>query len=149
MIARVMHTDILESLLVSTHRLTRLAAQATGSTTPAAQWRTLSILAAEGPMRVGELAAASRVTQPGMTRLLGTMVEEELVTRIADRDDSRAWLIVVSEKGKKALTAWRARRAETLDRCFGELSDADWATLEAAASLLATRLASDAAVAAS
>jgi DNA-binding MarR family transcriptional regulator len=144
-----MHTDILESLLVSTHRLTRLAAQATGSTTPAAQWRTLSILAAEGPMRVGELAAASRVTQPGMTRLLGTMVEEELVTRIADRDDSRAWLIVVSEKGKKALTAWRAPLAETLDPWFGELSDADWATLEAAASLLETRLASDAAVAAS
>lgn len=144
-----MHTDILESLLVSTHRLTRLAAQATGSTTPAAQWRTLSILAAEGPMRVGELAAASRVTQPGMTRLLGTMVEEELVTRIADRDDSRAWLIVVSEEGKKALTAWRAQLAETLDPWFGELSDADWATLEAAASLLVTRLASDAAVAAS
>lgn len=144
-----MHTDILESLLVSTHRLTRLAAQATGSTTPAAQWRTLSILAAEGPMRVGELAAASRVTQPGMTRLLGTMVEEELVTRIADRNDSRAWLIVVSEKGKKALTAWRAQLAETLDPWFGELSDADWATLEAAASLLETRLASDAAVAAS
>jgi DNA-binding MarR family transcriptional regulator len=144
-----MHTDILESLLVSTHRLTRLAAQATGSTTPAAQWRTLSILAAEGPMRVGELAAASRVTQPGMTRLLGTMVEEELVTRIADRDDLRAWLIVVSEKGKKALTAWRAQLAETLDPWFGELSDADWATLEAAASLLETRLASDAAVAAS
>ena len=144
-----MHTDILESLLVSTHRLTRLAAQATGSTTPAAQWRTLSILAAEGPMRVGELAAASRVTQPGMTRLLGTMVEEELVTRIADRDDSRAWLVVVSEKGKKALTAWRAQLAETLDPWFGELSDADWATLEAAASLLETRLASDAAVAAS
>ena len=144
-----MHTDILESLLVSTHRLTRLAAQATGSTTPAAQWRTLSILAAEGPMRVGELAAASRVTQPGMTRLLGTMVEEELVTRIADRDDSRAWLIVVSDKGKKALTAWRAQLAETLDPWFGELSDADWATLEAAASLLETRLASAAAVAAS
>ena len=144
-----MHTDILESLLVSTHRLTRLAAQATGSTTPAAQWRTLSILAAEGPMRVGELAAASRVTQPGMTRLLGTMVEEELVTRIDDRDDSRAWLLVVSEKGKKALTAWRAQLAETLDPWFGELSDADWATLEAAASLLETRLASDAAVAAS
>jgi DNA-binding MarR family transcriptional regulator len=144
-----MHTDILESLLVSTHHLTRLAAQATGSTTPAAQWRTLSILAAEGPMRVGELAAASRVTQPGMTRLLGTMVEEELVTRIADRDDSRAWLIVVSEKGTTALAAWRAQLAETLDPWFGELSDADWATLEAAASLLETRLASDAAVAAS
>ncbi|MGN6273503.1 MAG: MarR family winged helix-turn-helix transcriptional regulator [Protaetiibacter sp.] len=144
-----MHTDILESLLVSTHRLTRLAAQATGSTTPAAQWRTLSILTSEGPMRIGELAAASRVTQPGMTRLLAAMVEEELVTRVADRDDSRAWLIVVSEKGQKALTAWRAQLAETLRPWFGELSDADWAALQTAAALLETRLASDAAAVAS
>ena len=59
-----MHTDILESLLVSTHRLTRLAANSTGSKTPAAQWRTLSILETDGPMRIGELAAASRV-MPG------------------------------------------------------------------------------------
>ena len=144
-----MHTDILESLLVSTHRLTRLAAQSTGSTTPAAQWRTLSILETDGPMRIGELAAASRVTQPGMTRLLATMVEEELVTRIADRDDSRAWLIVVSTKGAQALAAWRAQLAETLEPWFGELSADDWAALSAASALLESRLGQDSAVAAS
>jgi DNA-binding MarR family transcriptional regulator len=144
-----MHTDILESLLVSTHRLTRVAAQATGSTTPAAQWRTLSILESDGPMRIGELAAASRVTQPGMTRLLATMVEEELVTRIADREDSRAWLIVVSKKGAAALAAWRAQLAETLQPWFGELSDDDWATLAAAASLLESRLGAEGAAVAS
>jgi len=144
-----MHTDILESLLVSTHRLTRLAAQSTGSKTPAAQWRTLSILETDGPMRIGELAAASRVTQPGMTRLLATMVEEELVTRIADRDDSRAWLIVVSRKGAQALAAWRAQLAETLEPWFGELSDADWAALATASALLESRLGQDSAAAAS
>jgi DNA-binding MarR family transcriptional regulator len=144
-----MHTDILESLLVSTHRLTRVAAQATGSTTPSAQWRTLSILTTDGPMRIGELAAASRVTQPGMTRLLATMVEEELVTRIADRDDSRAWLIVVSDKGAAALAAWRTQLAETLRPWFGELGDDDWATLSAAASLLESHLGADSAAVAS
>ncbi|AYF99391.1 MarR family winged helix-turn-helix transcriptional regulator [Protaetiibacter intestinalis] len=144
-----MHTDILESLLVSTHRLTRLAATTTGSTTPAAQWRTLSILESDGPMRIGELAAASRVTQPGMTRLLATMVEEELVTRIADRDDSRAWLIVVSKKGAQALAAWRAQLAETLEPWFGELDDADWAALARAAAVLESRLGHDASAVAS
>src|SRR6478736_1685626 len=59
-----MQTDILESLLVSTHRLTRLAAQSTGSTTPAAQWRTLSILETDGPMRIGELASDRTPRQP-------------------------------------------------------------------------------------
>ncbi|MCS0499047.1 MarR family winged helix-turn-helix transcriptional regulator [Protaetiibacter mangrovi] len=144
-----MNSDILESLLVSTHRLTRVAAQATGSTTPSAQWRTLSILEADGPMRIGELAAASRVTQPGMTRLLATMVEEELVSRIADRDDSRAWLIVVTKKGAQALADWRAQLAQTLEPWFGELSDDDWATLASAASLLQANLGTDSAAVAS
>lgn len=142
-----MKSDILESLLVSTHRLTRLAAQHTGSTTPSAQWRTLAILDAEGPKRVGELAAASRITQPGMTRLLTTLVEQELVTRVADREDSRAWLIVLGPKGRAALTEWRARLAETLTPWFGELSDDDWNTLAAASALLESRLGDAAAVA--
>ena len=72
--------DVLESLVVSSTRLVRLAAQTTGSRTPSAVWRTLGILETDGPMRVGELAVASRVTQPGMTRVLATMVEEELVS---------------------------------------------------------------------
>ncbi|MFT4029685.1 MAG: MarR family transcriptional regulator [Protaetiibacter sp.] len=135
-----MHADTLESLLVATHRLTRVAAQATGSTTPAAQWRTLSILDTDGPLRVGELAAASRITQPGMTRLLATMVEEELVSRIADRDDSRAWLIVVTEKGRAALAAWRAELARTLEPWFGELTEQEWAGLARTAALLESRL---------
>ncbi|MBN9139923.1 MAG: MarR family transcriptional regulator [Micrococcales bacterium] len=144
-----MHTDILESLLVSTHRLTRTAAQATGSTTPSAQWRTLSILATDGPMRIGELAAASRVTQPGMTRLLTTMVEEELVSRIADREDSRAWLIVITKKGAAALAEWRAQLAETMRPWFGALSDEEWASLATTAALLESRLGADSAAVAS
>lgn len=144
-----MQSDILESLLVSAHRLARVAAQSTGSTTPAAQWRTLSILETDGPMRIGELAAASRVTQPGMTRLLATMVEEELVSRIADREDSRAWLIVVTKKGAAALAAWRAQLAETMAPWFGDLTAAEWGTLAATAELLESRLGTNAAAVAS
>jgi len=144
-----MQSDILESLLVSAHRLARVAAQSTGSTTPAAQWRTLSILETDGPMRIGELAAASRVTQPGMTRLLATMVEEELVSRIADREDSRAWLIVVTKKGAAALAAWRAQLAETMAPWFRDLTAAEWGTLAATAELLESRLGTNAAAVAS
>lgn len=144
-----MHTHILESLLVSTHRLTRVAAQATGSTTPSAQWRTLSILESDGPMRIGELAAVSRVTQPGMTRLLATMVEEELVSRIADRDDSRAWLIAVTEKGRAALAAWRTQLTEAMTPWFGELTEEQWTHLAEAAELLESRLGAERAAVAS
>lgn len=131
-----MHVDVLESLVVSSHRLVQLAAQATGSTTPAAVWRTLSVLSAEGPQRVGALAALSRVTQPGMTRLVQTMVDEGYVDRIADSSDSRASLIRVTAAGRTALEDWRHTLAATMEPSFGSLSDADWEALARAAAIL-------------
>ena len=142
-----MHSDTLESLLVTTHRLARVAAQATGSRTPAAVWRTLSILEADGPMRIGELAAASRITQPGMTRIIATMVEEEFILRVADVEDSRAWLIKPTAKGISAVNIWRAHLTKTLEPWFGDLTETEWKTLAQAAKILEARTAADAAIA--
>src|SRR4051812_37260075 len=119
------HSDILETMLVSSTRLVRIAAQATGSRTPSAVWRTLGILNTDGAMRIGELATASRVTQPGMTRLLATMVEDELVSRIADVEDSRAWLIRITPKGRAALEDWRHQIAEALQPLFADLDQGE------------------------
>lgn len=137
------HRDTLLSLLVSSNRLIRIAARAAGSTTPSAQWRTLGILETDGAMRVGELAAASRVTQPGMTRLLATMTDEGLVSRIPDPDDSRAWLIDLTDRGREELGRWRAVISATLEPRFAALDDAEWTALESAARILASRTAAE------
>jgi DNA-binding MarR family transcriptional regulator len=139
----VTHRDTLLSLLVSSNRLIRIAAQAAGSTTPSAQWRTLGILETDGAMRVGELAAASRVTQPGMTRLLATMTDDGLVSRIPDPDDSRAWLIDLTDRGREELSRWRAVISATLEPRFAALDDAEWTALESAARILASRTAAE------
>jgi DNA-binding MarR family transcriptional regulator len=133
---RMNHSAILESLLVSSHHLTRLAARSTGSTTPSAVWRTLSILETDGPLRIGELAAASRITQPGMTKIVQGLVEDELVYRIADVADSRAWLIAVTASGSAALANWRATLATSLEPLLGEVSTDEWVALERAARIL-------------
>ena len=133
-------TDIFESLLTSNHRLTRMAAQSTGSTVSAAVWSTLSVLNAEGPRRNGELAKAARISQPGMTKLLSTLVDDEWVYRIADVDDSRAWLIAITDKGRDALFQWRTQLAEATKDIFGDLSETEWATLGRAAEILAARV---------
>ncbi len=124
----------------------RIAAQATGNRTPSAIWRALGILDADGPMRIGELAAASRVTQPGMTRVIATMVEEEMVSRIADVEDSRAWLIRITPTGRTALKNWRRQISEALGPWFADLDTGEWAILERAVELVTSRTASDAAV---
>ncbi len=142
------HSDTLESLVVSANRLIRIAAQATGTSRPSAIWRTLGILENDGPMRVGELATASRVTQPGMTRILATMVEEELVSRIADVEDSRAWLIRITQKGRQQLNAYRKQIGDTLEPLFRDLDDTEWQTLVRATALIAARTTTTAAASA-
>ncbi|GAA4266871.1 MarR family winged helix-turn-helix transcriptional regulator [Frondihabitans peucedani] len=132
-------TDILESLISSTTRLVRYAAQASGRNMSSATARTLSILSAEGPLRTGDLARASRISQPGMTKLLRTMQGDELVSRIAEVDDARAWLIQITPRGRAALVEWRSVLATEMSPLFGDLDETDWQTLEAAATLLEER----------
>jgi DNA-binding MarR family transcriptional regulator len=129
-------TDLLAGLLVAAHRLSRIAARATGSTTPSAVWHTLSILEGDGPLRVGELALAARVTQPSMTKVVQQLAEDGYVRRLADADDSRAWLIAVTPTGVAALHDWRTTVASELQPLFAELTDADRATLARAVGIL-------------
>ena len=128
--------DYLETILVAAHRLTRIASARTGDTSSPAVWRTLSILRAEGALRIGALATASRVSQPTMTKLLANLVEQQLVYRIADVDDSRASLIALSDTGERAIDEHRRELGDALEPLFRDLSAADRAALERAASIL-------------
>ena len=130
---------LVEKLIVEANRLTRVAAQATGSTTPAAVWRTLSILASDGSYRIGDLARASRVSQPTMTKLIQNLAEDELVYRIADEADSRAWLIAITDTGTTALNNWRTELGKALQPMFSDLSAEEIEILERAVTILESR----------
>ena len=130
---------LVEKLIVEANRLTRVAAQATGSTTPAAVWRTLSILASDGSYRIGDLARASRVAQPTMTKLVQNLAEDQLVHRIADVADSRAWLIAITDTGTTALEHWRTELGDALQPMFSDLSAEEIEILERAVTILESR----------
>jgi len=129
----------LESLITANTRLTRIAAQRTGSTVNAVTWPTLAILATDGPRRNGDLARAARISQPGMTKILNQLIEDEWVSRIADVDDSRAWLIKITVRGRAALDAWRTELALAMEPLFDGLSDSEWEVLASAAAVLEAR----------
>lgn len=131
----------LADILVAAHALTRVAALETRNEAPAAQWRTLGILVSRGPMRIGDLAKQSRVTQPGITRLIGGMAEQGLVEREADPDDTRAVRVALTPRGRRAYFTWREQLAEALLPRFSELDAAQWQTLRSAARILTSRIA--------
>ena len=130
--------DISE-IVTAAHVLTRLAALETKNDAPSTQWRALSILQSAGAMRLGELAAASRATQPGMTRLIGQLAEAGLVCRDHDPSDSRATVISITARGGEELAAWRIELRDALAPLFADLSDEDWAVLSHAARILKSR----------
>ena len=131
---------VLGDLVSVNHRITRLAASVTGSTESPAVWRTLSVLRDLGPMRLGELARVSRVSQPTMTKLVHTLDERGWIRRIADVSDARAWLISADPRGLAALAGCREELAAALTPTFADLGPDELATLAAAVEIVRTRL---------
>jgi len=130
---------ILSGLVTVTHRITRIAATSTGDSTSPAIWRTLGVLGTEGPMRLGQLAVASRVSQPTMTKLIAGLVENEWVKRIADSSDARAWQIAIAPKGDTALSEWRTRIGVAMEPFFADTTDEEREILARAVEIIAQR----------
>ena len=103
---------ILGDLVSVNHRLTRVAARAARGTESPALWRTLSVLRSTGPIRLGELADLSRVSQPTATKLVGGLVARGWIERTSDPDDARVSLIAGTPAGEAALAAWRTELAD-------------------------------------
>lgn len=132
-------SEAVTAIILAAHALARIAAQDAGNEAPSAQWRALSILNQQGGMRLGALASAARTTQPGMTRLIGTLEQAGLVERSADPVDSRATVVNATAAGIRALDGWRTELGTTLAPRFANLGDADWRAIERTAAILAER----------
>ncbi|ROQ56051.1 MarR family transcriptional regulator [Rathayibacter sp. PhB152] len=133
-------SELLSDFVSVTHRITRLAAQATDNQESQAVWRTLSVLLSMGPMRLGELATQSRVSQPTMTKIVKNLVEAGWLDRIADPVDARAWQIRLAPDGAAALTAWRTQLGDALTPIFADLRPEDRRVLERAVEIMHERL---------
>ncbi|ALJ20039.1 MarR family winged helix-turn-helix transcriptional regulator [Microbacterium sp. No. 7] len=131
--------ETLLRLIMSVHTLTRVASLETRNETPVAQWRTLALLRDHGPQRVGDLARLSRVTQPGMTRLAGHMIDAGLLKRSLDPGDARASVLSITPDGEAALVDWLDLLSSTVSPHFADLDDADWAALERVTEILADK----------
>ena len=101
-------------LLVHSARVTRLASRRTASSVPSALWRVLSQLDELGSLRVSELAAVDRCSQPSATALVQRLAMRGWVDRTTDPDDARAVRIAITDDGRRVLTRQRARAGQAL-----------------------------------
>ena len=85
-----------------------------------------------GPLTLGELAAAERISPPTTTRIVAKLEETGLVTRAAAPDDGRVTIVQVTDEGSRQLAESRVRRDAWLRDRLAALPGADVDALSAA-----------------
>jgi len=106
-----------EAMLTASRALVAVAARSLAVAAPAdvtlPQYRALVVLAARGPLRVGDLAEALTIHPSTATRLCDRLVERRLVRRAVDRNNRRVTTISLSASGRKVVDdVTEVRRAE-------------------------------------
>ncbi|WBQ08141.1 MarR family transcriptional regulator [Kribbella sp. CA-293567] len=81
----------------------------------------LHTLATSGPLRLSELTASERVTQPAMTQLVTRLERDGLAVRSADPSDGRAVLVQITAAGAEAVELRRQERIGRLNGLVGRL----------------------------
>lgn len=120
------------AISVGLDRLTLWLRREAPQTLSASTISALLRLAAEGPLRVSELAAREAITQPGVTVLANRLATAGYVERIPDPTDRRAALVRITAAGRAALAERDAARAQVLRARLADLDDADQQLLLAA-----------------
>ena len=83
-----------------------------------AQWKVLFRLARKPGLRQVELADMLDVEPITLSRIVDRLEEAELVERVADPADRRAWRLQVTEKAKPLVTKLRALGSELVAEAF-------------------------------
>jgi len=118
----------------------RLRQQAAGEIT-ASQLSALSVVANQGELSLGELAAIERIAPPSMTRIAARLEERGLLERRVDAVDRRVARVALTPAGETLLAETRTRRDAFLAARLQEFSAEERALLAKAVPLL-ERLAS-------
>jgi len=109
-------------LRIAINRLQRrLRQESLGGLSPA-QASALGSVSRHGSPTLGELAAIEQVQPPTMTRIVASLAESGMVTRVADANDRRSARVRITPAGERSLERMRTRKNAFLVRRLGELN---------------------------
>lgn len=96
----------------------------------------LATIERHGPMTAGELASHEQIRKPTATRLIGSLLERNMIERIPDSLDGRVVWLRLSPEGRRFVQLVRRRKDEYLTARLNRLSPDDLAILERAADIM-------------
>jgi DNA-binding MarR family transcriptional regulator len=115
--------EVAGRLRIAVNRLQRLLRQESLGGLSPAQASALASVRRHGSPTLGELAAIEQVQPPTMTRIVASLSEGGMVTRMADPDDRRSARVRITTSGERALEQVRTRKNAFLLRRLDELTD--------------------------
>ena len=121
--------------LAVTRLARRLRTQLPGDLSPS-QLATLSSVERLGPITLGELSAVERVKPPTMTKIVGCLEEQGLLSRTVDPSDRRVARVEATVEGLRFLDRSRRQKDAYLAERLRGLDADDRAALERAAEVL-------------
>lgn len=89
----------------------------------------LGLIASRGPISPADLVKIEHLNPTMLSRVIGRLVESELVTRATDPDDLRSATLSATDNGQAVHQRIRAQRAESVSRSAGRLDERDHAEL--------------------
>jgi DNA-binding MarR family transcriptional regulator len=129
------HLD--DDLRIAVMRLARrMRLERGGSDVTDGQLSALFVLAKYGAQSLGSLSEFERVTPPSMSRTVGALEGDGLVTRTASADDRRKVLIEITPAGLAIVQETKRRRAAWFSTVLAALTDEQRDALDAAAPIL-------------
>ena len=133
---RTSEAELASRLRLAVTRLARrLRTQLPGELSPS-QLATLASVECRGPLTLGELSAVERVKPPTMTKIVGCLEEQGLVSRTVDASDRRVARVEATAAGLAFLEDSRQSKDAYLATRLRTLSPEDRLALERAAEVL-------------
>jgi DNA-binding MarR family transcriptional regulator len=125
--------DIGQLYLELHHRLHRLVDDAMNANgLSMARAKVLCQLLDNGPMKQADIAAGLRLAARSITDTVDSLERDGLAERRPDPGDRRAWLVAITEPGRKTVRAAMIAKAKAMEQIFGSLTArqrGDFATL--------------------
>jgi DNA-binding MarR family transcriptional regulator len=119
--APLTNEEVAGRLRIAINRLQRrLRQESLGGLSPA-QASALGSVNRHGSPTLGELAGIEQVQPPTMTRIVASLTEAGMVTRVADAADRRSARVRITPSGERALERVRTRKTAFLLRRLAEL----------------------------
>lgn len=123
-------------LRLAVARLSRRLRQEVSPAITPSQLSALARLDRRGPLSLGDLATAERVSASTLTRIVAALESDGFISREPDPGDRRVARVAVSPAGHELLEAARARGTGYLVERIAQLDDDETAVLAAAVPVL-------------